>query len=142
MADWCVIRVIGPSHAEGNRTLYLVREQLEISPREFVDEPVSHYRGIAARDVVSDTGDRHLIPVCGYTAYRHQVAHVPVGHERRVGRARRDLLELRDRFFIVRAENGRDTPNLADDVSHALIFLRFPRQRTLILSWLSGGSGQ
>ena len=77
------------------------RRQSEIRERQ-----VGADGRVAARDVEADAHDGHLVAVCRDPANRHDVAEVAVRHEGRPLGAAGDVLELRERVRLVRAEDG------------------------------------
>src|SRR5205823_5462551 len=99
-----VVRAIPETNTEGERRLNLIGEraqaalnlrQLEIGPD----------RGVAAGDIESHTHDRHLVSIRGHAANRHDIAHVPIGHQRRALRSARHIAQLLERVRLVRTEN-------------------------------------
>ena len=108
MIDGSIVGAVLPANAEGDDVLDLVgdlRQPIDEAGRA-VQRQVGANRGVAAGDVETDADHRHLPGVGRHAADRHDVAQVPVGHQRRAFGAAGDVVELRQRVRFVVAEDG------------------------------------
>src|SRR4029450_2711087 len=111
MVDRRIVGLILPADAEAHGRSDLVGESaertldLELAVAEVWEDEIGADRSVAARDVEPDADDGHLFTVRRASADRHHVAHVPIRHERCVGGARSDVLELCEGRRIVRSKD-------------------------------------
>src|SRR5438477_3687681 len=101
-------RIVGPvvaPHAERDRALDLVRQELQVRPLVLVQAPVGTNRGIAARDVEPHPHDAHLVAVRRHATDRHHVPEMAISHERDALRAARHVAQLLERLGVVRSED-------------------------------------
>src|SRR6185295_1921258 len=136
MVDRRIVGSILPADPERDDVLDFVGDLVE--PRgeigRSVQGEIGADRGVSARDVEADADHRHLVPVRGHTANRHDVAKVAVRHQRRTFGAAGHVVEFRQRLGFVLAKNvnrahslcpilvdhrGMDTPAYALDARDA-----------------------
>ena len=108
MIDRGIVGAVLPADAERDDVLNLVgdlRQPID-AVRRAVQRQVGANRRVAAGDVEPDADHRHLLGVGSHAADRHDVAQMPVGHQRRALGAAGDIVELRQRVGFVLAEDG------------------------------------
>lgn len=110
MVDGGVVGAVLPPHPEREHVGDLVgdvahdaRALLSLAEDGLVE--VGADGGVAAGDVEADANDRHLVAIGGDTADGHHIARMAIGHQRRTLGARRHVLQLTDRQFVVFAKD-------------------------------------
>ena len=111
MVDRSVVSVVLPPDAEAHRRGDVVGQSAQ-RPLNFLDViaelpegEIGADRRIPTGDVEADSDNGHLLAIRGDAADRHHITNVTVGHERGVGSARADILELGERSGIVRTKD-------------------------------------
>jgi hypothetical protein len=99
-----VILIRGAAHAEPDCRRDLIGEFTE-RRNDPVGGQVGLDRRVAARDVYADADGTDLIPVRRHATDGHDVAHVPIGHQRDPLRVPRHVLELGQRLLVVFPED-------------------------------------
>src|SRR5688572_2060004 len=120
-----IVRAVLPPDAERDLVLNGVGDLAKAidQVRRTCPLQVGSDRRVAAGDVEADADNGHLIAVGGDAANRHDVAQVTVGHQRSPFSAARNVLELRQRLWLVLskdrelAHGGNPIANLTAEYS-------------------------